>query len=157
MSGISGKPIYKVWQGCVVAQRESAGLEVLDLWYLQNHSTLKPLYKRSKSWLRIKVFIYIKKVEEPVVFLVRSTQNHYKYKSSLLFLFDTLFYYCFFPCDRVSPCSSSCLETCYIDQAGLELEILSPLPPKCWLKAYVTMTRNILFWRNAIVKWNFKV
>jgi hypothetical protein len=34
--------------------------------------------------------------------------------------------------DRVSLCSPDCPGTHFIDQAGLELEIHLPLPPKCW-------------------------
>jgi hypothetical protein len=34
--------------------------------------------------------------------------------------------------DRVSLCSLGLPQTCNVDQAGLEFEILLPQPPKCW-------------------------
>lgn len=49
---------------------------------------------------------------------------------------DCLFGLSLFAFRRVSLSSSSCPETSYVDQAGLQLtEISLPLPPKCWDKA----------------------
>jgi hypothetical protein len=50
--------------------------------------------------------------------------------SSQMWLFVCLFV-CLFP-DRVSLYSPGCPGTHSVDQAGLELEIHLPLPPKCW-------------------------
>jgi hypothetical protein len=53
------------------------------------------------------------------------------------FTTDVMFvFFFFFWCgecrDRVSLCSPGCPGTHSVDQAGLELRNLPPLPPKCW-------------------------
>ena len=68
--------------------------------------------------------------------LVRNVSPHLSLIVSLLlgfcfFGFCFLFLFLFFR-DRVSLCSPGCPETYFIDQAGLELKIHLPLPPKCW-------------------------
>ena len=49
---------------------------------------------------------------------------------SLLIFFFLLFVFVFL--DRVSLYSTGCPGTHSVDQAGLELRIRLPLPPKCW-------------------------